>query len=412
MFPGSQARELERRSDQRLQEVRPSDLGPPLNDAEELLSFVTEDGWFNREQRLSCPQCGEVVAGRTASGVCPVCGEAYDDHGGLRVDTVYVRNLAQLRDVAWAVAIHGMNTKGAWQEEFSWYFGTTWGRSVPVAVYKYGIVISGVIMAWRRRHLQRRLRSKLAVLAEQAEAQGFDGKPDVIAHSFGTWLLGHLLEAELERDVLNRLRFGRVILTGCILRPDFDWGRIKAEGLVEEVMNHYGSRDPIVPCAQFTISDSGPSGRRGFDGHEVINIRAEGYRHSDLFATHKCVGDGDSLRTCVGGEGETRALEHAYKRYWRPFLTLPGAEFGRLENRVDPPSPWRPMPAPLRGTVFPFVMLPFALALALLVLAGLGFGLSHIWKPLGIAAAVGATCLAVLFVGAGAVVLGRRLSRG
>ena len=135
----------------------------------------------------------------------------------------FLSELSAVRSVDWVVAIHGMNTSGAWQEAFSWRFSTTWGRSVPVAVYKYGFVVVGVVLAWRRRKFQRELRTKLAALRDEARAQGFLGNPDVIAHSFGTWLFGHLLEDELRRNDSDRLQFGRVILAGCILRPDFDW---------------------------------------------------------------------------------------------------------------------------------------------------------------------------------------------
>ena len=50
-----------------------------------------------------------------------------------------------------------------------------------------------------------------------------------------------MLKAELARNETERLCFGRIILTGCILRPDFDWATIKAAGLVDEVMNHGGN---------------------------------------------------------------------------------------------------------------------------------------------------------------------------
>jgi hypothetical protein len=49
-------------------------------------------------------------------------------------------------------------------------------------------------VAWRRRKLQSQLRVKLAALEKEARHLGFKGKPDVVAHSFGTWLIGHLLE--------------------------------------------------------------------------------------------------------------------------------------------------------------------------------------------------------------------------
>jgi len=36
-----------------------------------------------------------------------------------------------------------------------------------------------------------------------------------------------------------------------------------------------------------TIVESGPSGRRGFDGDQVLNIQAVGFGHSDLFSIEK-----------------------------------------------------------------------------------------------------------------------------
>lgn len=277
----------------------------------------------------------------------------------------------------WVVAIHGMNTTGAWQEAFTWLLSTTWGRSVPVAVYKYGIVIAGVIMAWRRRKLRDNLRDKLAVLREQAEKQGFSGKPDVIAHSFGTWLFGHLLENELERKSEERLNFGRIILTGCILRPDFDWKRIKDAKLVEDVLNHYGTKDRIVPLAHATIWDSGPSGRRGFDSDQVLNICAEGCGHSDLFSISKYVKKKKDKTEYSNDAGEVSYLEFSYIRYWRPFLTLPRKELSCIPDRVEPLEKWRQLPWPFRGTIFPFIALPFTLALMTIVATSVG---GYLWK--------------------------------
>jgi hypothetical protein len=47
-----------------------------------------------------------------------------------------------------------------------------------------------------------------------------------------------------------------------------------------------------VPLAHFTIIESGPSGRRGCDGDQVLNIRAVGFGHSDLFSIDKRLGNG------------------------------------------------------------------------------------------------------------------------
>lgn len=407
-LPERQVLSLRDLSNQRLNEFTSDALPPPESDAARVLVAVAADGWLREEIRSSCPNCGYQPADATElSNTCPECGQAPDDFGGVALETVYTRQLAPQRDVDWVVAIHGMSTRGEWQEEFSWFFSTTWGRAVPVAVYKYGFVIAGVVMAWRRRHLQRKLRGKLAVLRAQARQQGFSGKPDLIAHSFGTWLIGHVLEDELKRASDDRLEFGRVILAGCILRPDFDWASVRDAGIVEEILNHYASNDAIVPLAQYTIWDSGPSGRRGFDGDEVVNVRAEGYGHSDLFTVSKCVVEGKHLQPC--GEDGIHHLEHNYRRYWRPFLTLPEAELRGMPDRADSSSTWRPMPTPLRGMIFPFIALPLVLAL---LVVGLGW-LSALGDQLtGIGTwglAVGGVALSLLLIWTGLTMVLRRI---
>ncbi len=272
--------------EQRVREFAPVMLSMPEADALALLDRLAADGLLEKEERTN-----------------------EDDEGRITTEIVYVRKLAADRIVDWVVALHGMNTSGAWQESFSWLLGTTWGRAVPVAIYKYGIVIAGVLLFWRRNKLRRQLRAKLEVLAYEARARGYNGNPDVIAHSFGTWLFGHLLRLELERPPEERLTFGRVILTGCILPRKFDWKAIKDAGLVEDVLNHYATGDAVVPWARFVIARSGPSGTRGFAGDDAINIAAEGYGHSDLFL---------------------RDLRRSYETVWKPFLTLPRQELRRI----------------------------------------------------------------------------------
>jgi hypothetical protein len=272
--------------EERIGEFTPMMLSMPEATAIALLERVTADGFLRKEER------------ETEDGV----------------EIVYVRKIAASRVVDWLVVLHGMNTTGAWQESFSWLLSTTWGRSVPVAIYKYGIVIAGVVLFWRRNKLREQLREKIAVFGSEARARGYNGNPDVIAHSFGTWLFGHLLQRELKRPPEERLTFGRVILTGCILRPDFDWRALKDAGLVEDVLNHYGTADAVVPWARTFIADSGPSGKRGFDGDEVINIRAEDFGHSDLFL---------------------RDLRRSYDETWKPFLILPREEL-RERFRAQP----------------------------------------------------------------------------
>jgi pimeloyl-ACP methyl ester carboxylesterase len=402
-IPDPQIERLQELSDKRLSEFTPSALPPPADTAIELLEHIATDGWLKRQQRQTCPNCDFVLSDEEAKQpTCSRCAEPFSERGGVIAETIYVRDLASTRDVDWVVAIHGMNTTGAWQEAFTWHMASTWGRSVPVAVYKYGIVIAGVIMAWRRRKLRDTLRDKLAVLRDEARAQGFAGKPDVIAHSFGTWLLGHLLQKELEREPEDRLRFGRIILTGCVLRPDFNWKNIKDAKLVDDVLNHCGSKDSIVPLAHATIWDSGPSGRRGFDGDDVINVCTDGFGHSDLFSIEKFVRNGKYFQSRTGAAEKVSFLEYSYNRYWRPFLTLPESELRGLPDCENPRTKWRELPWPLRGTIFPFVSLPFVLGVVLLLLAKVGPQVERAGTIVSIVITIGAagvssllTCIAL-----------------
>ena len=101
------------------------------------------------------------------------------------------------------------------------------------------------------------------------------------------------------------LKFGRVLLAGCILRPDFDWQKHIDNKRVEAVLNHYGTADIPVRIAHWFIPDSGPAGRIGFSKPGPLNVPAEGYGHSEFFALEK-------LRAILTDGG-----------VWERFLTLP-----------------------------------------------------------------------------------------
>jgi pimeloyl-ACP methyl ester carboxylesterase len=188
---------------------------------------------------------------------------------------------------------------------------------LPVFIYKYGKVLSGVSLRWRQRKLTKLLALRMTFLQEKYGGDG-ERRPDVIAHSFGTWLIGHVLSSH------PQLLVGRVILCGSILRPDFDWERLIQRGQVEAVLNHCAERDRWVPLAEYLIPDSGPSGVRGFVQSRVVHRAEKAFRHSSFFYTTH--------------------LESMFRDVWNVFLTRPINRLLELSNAATAPE-WRRLPA-------------------------------------------------------------------
>lgn len=260
---------------------------------------------------------------------------------------VFVREASRGRDVPWILVLHGMATAGEWQEELSWLCATTYQRSLPVFIYKYGKVRPGVFLRWRQRQLARKLAGKLEYLSEK-HGMGDNG-PDVVAHSFGTWLIGHVLQQN------PSLKVGRLILAGSILRPDFDWDLLLRRGQVQAVLNHCAGRDKWVPLAHLVVPDAGPSGTRGFLHHRsVIHREEREFGHSTFF--------------------EDVEMEVNYRSAWDVFLKRPTERIHELQIGTSV-SRWSPLPIVVRELVrYGLLMVAMAFALLFAVSVVTGFG--------------------------------------
>lgn len=226
-----------------------------------------------------CPYCKQDIEldDLDDAHLCRHCkaslGEGED---GLEIYSRYKIVKQRKRDVEWVITIHGMNTFGAWQEEFSWRLAQMYGYSIPVSIYKYGnIKIAAFLYYWRARRVR-----KFADEIRRRRTEFQRGKPDVIAHSYGTFLLSEMLKSDAYRDI----ELGRVVLAGSIVRPDFDWKSVLDRGQVEAVLCHCSEKDWVVRLAQFTIPGTGPSGYCGFDQRgSIAHVREIDFGHSDYF---------------------------------------------------------------------------------------------------------------------------------
>jgi pimeloyl-ACP methyl ester carboxylesterase len=94
---------------------------------------------------------------------------------------------------------------------------------------------------------------------------GHPESPHVIAHSFGTYLMGRALRKFPEA------KFSRIVFVGCVLPCTFAWERILMDkkSAFEDVRNEQGLKDWVVLLAGLAgwfTWDIGCAGWRGFKG--------------------------------------------------------------------------------------------------------------------------------------------------
>lgn len=114
------------------------------------------------------------------------------------------------------------------------------------------------------------------------EATGV-ARPSIIAHSFGTWLLGELLRRY--DDVV----FDRIVITGSVLPENYDWASLLESGRVLAVHNEVATADMWPTIADWVSRIIRPhvfgqAGVRGFkQTHPHLTQSVQNIDHSDMF---------------------------------------------------------------------------------------------------------------------------------
>jgi hypothetical protein len=253
------------------------------------------------------------------NALCPSCELDFAETSDPLSETIFLVYGEKSREIPWLVAIHGFKTPGEWQQDFSWLLATRFKHRAPVLIHKFSYLTYGVLFRWKHRDLARELDRRLRWAINRAQESGIVDPPDIVAHSFGSLLFARLLNRKESAD----LKFGRVILAGAIVRPDYDWSRHLRSGKFEALLNHCSRMDTVVNYAQWFIPDSGPSGQVGFQDRNVLNVREENFDHGTSF------------------EPETMIVSLEEGGSWDRFLRLPLASLGEGLNTYRPPEEWR-----------------------------------------------------------------------
>lgn len=332
------------------------ETGADENEAIELLDLLAGVAALKRRVVLRCPveTCGHILdSSEVSAGECSQCGTVFQREGFKPTETVEFRIEGEVsRGVSWLVAVHGFNTVGEWQEEFSWRVAHKYRRRAPVLNYKFGLVRPGVLFRWRHRQLAAQLGRRIIAATSFAAEERLTDPPDLVLHSFGTLLFVTMLAMK----EFDELRFGRVILSGSIVRPDFDWRPYLEAGRMDAVLNHCGQRDWPVQIAILPIPESGPSGHAGFNDPTVLNVLSRDYGHGTFW-------EQPALKVNLSRGG-----------LWDRFLRYPGRSLHRIGNTFHRDMAWSTWPRWM-WTIGRWSALAVLLLVAAGIIAALVFGL-------------------------------------
>ncbi len=192
-------------------------------------------------------------------------------------------------------ALHGIMTYAAWKDSLFQFFQlVSWQVRAEQQNYGYFSLLKflspsarNAKVEWFRKMYGDEIQSR-SVLLDQGQY------PSIVAHSFGTYILGNAL---LKYETL---RFNKVILIGSILPAGFPWDELIKRGQVQAVRNEYGVKDTWTKLVRWFVAGTGPSGNRGFiRKHERLEQDQFPFKHSDYF------------------------FEDHMKEFWLPFLRRP-----------------------------------------------------------------------------------------
>ena len=177
------------------------------------------------------------------------------------------------------VTVHGIRTFGHWQERLESALADaarTVGQSVNVVNYKFGYFSAFALLSITLRFLAvRRFQRELLALV----SKDWD-RIDIVAHSFGTYLVAKALLSWSRTSVV---RVNTVILAGSVLPARFNWSALLPT-TIRRVVNDCGARDNVLWISQL-IPMLGMAGRTGFlgmTGQELRN-RFFSFGHSGYF---------------------------------------------------------------------------------------------------------------------------------
>lgn len=180
------------------------------------------------------------------------------------------------------VSVHGLLSHGSWNMD------------IAPAASSQGWIIAPYMYETNKPDLLFRKGKRSKVVDSFREwiydlSKKYDQKVSIIAHSFGTFIVGSYLEG-FDEDKFPPVSFNSVILTGSILNSNFDWNKHRGRS-VGKVLNMIAPNDEFVKYMPQTtlksyIGMSNLFGTAGVDGFQddfpnVTQIKCKIFNHTN-----------------------------------------------------------------------------------------------------------------------------------
>ena len=181
------------------------------------------------------------------------------------------------------VLVHGINTRALWMGEVKPALERA-GFSVGLTSYgKFGVPRFLSPFPWLRQKAIRRVVSDINT-AKRSHKLMTGNDPQymsLIAHSFGTYVVGRILTDYPE------FHWRRIIFCGSVVRDNFPFDQV-LERFGQPLVNEVGTKDYWPALAESAGWGYGSVGSTGFNRPPVETRWHKGFRHSDFLTEAFC----------------------------------------------------------------------------------------------------------------------------
>jgi pimeloyl-ACP methyl ester carboxylesterase len=204
--------------------------------------------------------------------------------------------------------IHGIRTHAEWQGMVREMIAVPGQIEVIPIGYGYFDVFRFWFPFWTRNGPIERVHEEIRVALQKYRKTHPDAKLSIIAHSFGTYIVGKILQRHFD------LQIHRLILCGSVLPQLFPWNHLQGRFDDDKVVNECGQADIWPVLAKSLSWGYGASGTHGF-GAVLVKDRFHEGGHGQYFE------------------------KKFVKTYWGPFIRR--GEYQKSEfDTKRPPMPW------------------------------------------------------------------------